>query len=127
MYPHGWVGGQRPGHWASQPLPRVLERAAFQSCRLHHARAWACRFEAFHVFKIFVANPHKEARVRNVLLRNQPKLLEFMASFQGERADEQFVEEKEFLINEIANLQPAPSEHMATSRGASSEGDEAGR
>jgi len=90
-------------------------------------RSSSIQFEAFHVFKIFVANPHKEARVRNVLLRNQPKLLEFMASFQGERADEQFVEEKEFLINEIANLQPAPSEHMATSRGASSEGDEAGR
>ena len=60
-----------------------------------------CRFEAFHVFKIFVANPHKGGRVRNVLLGNQPKLLEFMASFQSERADEQFVEEKEFLINEI--------------------------
>ena len=86
-----------------------------------------CRFEAFHVFKIFVANPHKEGRVRNVLLRNQPKLLEFMASFQSERADEQFVEEKEFLINEIANLQPAPSEPAAASREASSEGDEAGR
>jgi|TARA_B100000768_G_scaffold132082_1_gene122723 calcium binding protein 39 len=74
-----------------------------------------------------VANPHKEGRVRNVLLRNQPKLLEFMASFQSERADEQFVEEKEFLINEIANLQPAPSEPAAASREASSEGDEAGR
>ena len=74
-----------------------------------------------------MANPHKEGRVRNVLLRNQPKLLEFMASFQSERADEQFVEEKEFLINEIANLQPAPSELAAASREASSEGDEAGR
>ena len=53
-----------------------------------------------------MANPHKEGRVR---------------------ADEQFVEETEFLINEIANLQPAPSEPAAASREASSEGDEAGR
>ena len=72
-------------------------------------RSSSIQFEAFHVFKIFVANPHKEGRVRNVLLRNQAKLLEFMASFQSERADEQFVEEKQFLINEISNLQPAPA------------------
>ncbi len=107
------------------PATALGARARPPSRRFRRPRP--CRFEAFHVFKIFVANPHKEGRVRNVLLRNQPKLLEFMASFQSERADEQFVEEKEFLINEIANLQPAPSEPAAASREASSEGDEAGR
>ena len=79
-------------------------------------RSSSIQFEAFHVFKIFVANPHKEGRVRNVLLRNQAKLLDFMSSFQSERADEQFVEEKQFLINEISNLQPAGSEGDETSR-----------
>ena len=29
------------------------------------------QYEAFHVFKIFVANPHKDERVLDVLLRNQ--------------------------------------------------------
>lgn len=90
-------------------------------------KASSIQYEAFHVFKIFVANPHKDDGVRAVLLRNRQKLLEFMATFQSERADEQFVEEKEFLINEIANLQPAPSEPAAASREASSEGEEAGR
>ena len=90
-------------------------------------KASSIQYEAFHVFKIFVANPHKDDGVRAVLLRNRQKLLEFMATFQSERADEQFVEEKEVLSNEIANLQPAPSEPAAASREASSEGEEAGR
>ncbi|KAL3895690.1 MAG: hypothetical protein SGPRY_013452, partial [Prymnesium sp.] len=46
-------------------------------------------YEAFHVFKIFVANPHKEGRVLDVLLRNQEKLINFMRDFQTERADDQ--------------------------------------
>ena len=57
----------------------------------------------------------------------QAKLLEFMATFQSERADEQFVEEKEFLINEIANLQPAPNDPVLTPSREASDGDEAGR
>ena len=73
------------------------------------------RYEAFHVFKIFVANPHKEGRVRDVLLRNQAKLLEFMSTFQSERADEQFVEEKNFLVTEISKLQPADAQPQAPS------------
>ena len=67
-------------------------------------RSSSIQFEAFHVFKIFVANPHKEGRVRNVLLRNQAKLLEFMASFQSERADEQFVEENPSSVGGLAQM-----------------------
>jgi len=78
-------------------------------------RSSSIQFEAFHVFKIFVANPHKEGRVRDVLLRNQAKLLEFMSTFQSERADEQFVEEKNFLVTEISKLQPADAQPQAPS------------
>jgi len=67
-------------------------------------RSSSIQYEAFHVFKIFVANPHKEARVLDLLLRNQEKLIAFMKDFQNERADEQFAEEKHFLVTEIGNL-----------------------
>ena len=67
------------------------------------------QYEAFHVFKIFVANPHKEGRVLDVLLRNQERLINFMRDFQNERADEQFVEEKNFLVTEIGNLSRPPA------------------
>ena len=66
------------------------------------------QYEAFHVFKIFVANPHKDGRVLDVLLRNQERLIAFMRDFQNERADEQFIEEKSFLVNEIGNLARPP-------------------
>lgn len=67
-------------------------------------RSSSIQYEAFHVFKIFVANPRKDPRVRDVLMRNREKLISFMSEFQNERADEQFAEEKKFIISEIANL-----------------------
>ena len=36
---------------------------------------------------------------------NQERLINFMRNFQNERADEQFVEEKSFLVQEISQLQ----------------------
>lgn len=63
------------------------------------------QYEAFHVFKIFVANPHKESRVLEMLLRNKDRLIEFMSTFQTHRSDEQFVEEKQFLVREIQRLE----------------------
>jgi len=80
------------------------------------------QFEAFHVFKIFVANPKKEARVLEMLLRNKEKLLAFMSSFQNDKADdEQFSDEKRFLVEEISKLQP-PARAPVPPRTAS-EGD----
>lgn len=72
------------------------------------------QYEAFHVFKIFVANPHKEGRVLDVLLRNQERLINFMRDFQNERADEQFVEEKGFLVKEIGSLTRPPSAQLVS-------------
>ncbi|XP_023700117.1 calcium-binding protein 39-like [Paramormyrops kingsleyae] len=63
------------------------------------------QFEAFHVFKIFVANPNKSATVLDILLKNQSKLLEFLNRFQMDRADdEQFTNEKNYLIKQIKEL-----------------------
>ena len=65
------------------------------------------QFEAFHLFKVFVANPNKTSPVLNILLRNREKLVEFLDKFQNDRTDdEQFNEEKAVLIKQINALQP---------------------
>ncbi|XP_056899285.1 calcium binding protein 39, like 1 isoform X2 [Takifugu flavidus] len=70
------------------------------------------QFEAFHVFKVFVANPNKTQPVLDILLKNQTKLVEFLSHFQTDRAeDEQFCDEKNYLIKQIRDLKrPAAPE-----------------
>lgn len=90
------------------------------------------QFEAFHVFKVkqlpfadtsdctcpflskqhlvcipkvFVANPNKTQPVLDILLKNQTKLVEFLSQFQTDRSeDEQFCDEKNYLIKQIRDL-----------------------
>ncbi|KAK2119087.1 hypothetical protein P7K49_000473 [Saguinus oedipus] len=54
---------------------------------------------------VFVASPHKTQPIVDILLKNQPKLIEFLSSFQKERTDdEQFTDEKNYLIKQIRDL-----------------------
>ncbi|THH31634.1 hypothetical protein EUX98_g2525 [Antrodiella citrinella] len=62
------------------------------------------QFEAFHVFKVFVANPKKPPQIENILRRNKEKLLVFLKDFHNDKEDEQFTDEKQFLIVQIQNL-----------------------
>lgn len=63
------------------------------------------QFEAFHVFKVFVANPDKPSCINDILLRRREKLLEFLARFHPDRSeDEQFNDEKAYLIKHIKEL-----------------------
>ena len=39
------------------------------------------QFEAFHVFKVFVANPNKSQPVGEILLKNRDKLVEFLSRY----------------------------------------------
>lgn len=65
------------------------------------------QFEAFHVFKVFVANPNKPKPILDILLRNQEKLVDFLTKFHTERSeDEQFNDEKAYLIKQIKELRP---------------------
>lgn len=45
------------------------------------------QFEAFHVFKVFVANPNKTRPVTEVLLNNRDKLLDYLETFQEDRGE----------------------------------------
>ncbi|KAM0495950.1 hypothetical protein ACHAPB_007389 [Verticillium nonalfalfae] len=67
------------------------------------------QYEGFHVFKVFVANPHKSIAVQKILLMNREKLLSFLSHFLEDRTDdEQFIDEREFLIKQIRNMPPNP-------------------
>ncbi|KAG7456361.1 calcium-binding protein 39 [Solea senegalensis] len=70
------------------------------------------QFEAFHVFKVFVANPNKTQPILDILLKNQTKLIEFLSKFQNDRTeDEQFNDEKTYLVKQIRDLKrPTPQE-----------------
>ncbi|CAO3617766.1 unnamed protein product [Cunninghamella blakesleeana] len=65
------------------------------------------QFEAFHVFKVFVANPNKNKPILDILIKNQEKLIVFLNNFHNDRQDdEQFNDEKAFLIKQIQDLKP---------------------
>jgi calcium binding protein 39 len=43
------------------------------------------QFEAFHVFKVFVCNPNKTAKVREILFKNKDKIISFLSGFQNDK------------------------------------------
>lgn len=54
-----------------------------------------------------MANPNKPRPILEILLRNQDKLVEFLTRFHTERSeDEQFNDEKAYLIKQIKELKP---------------------
>ncbi|KAI9292330.1 calcium-binding protein 39-like protein [Neoconidiobolus thromboides FSU 785] len=63
------------------------------------------QFEAFHVFKVFVANPNKSKPVLDILTKNKDKLETFLSNFHNDRNDDQqFHDEKAFLLKQIQKL-----------------------
>eukprot|EP00245_Coleochaete_scutata_P018210 TRINITY_DN9346_c0_g1_i2.p1 TRINITY_DN9346_c0_g1~~TRINITY_DN9346_c0_g1_i2.p1 ORF type:complete len:344 (-),score=76.82 TRINITY_DN9346_c0_g1_i2:525-1556(-) len=66
------------------------------------------QIEAFHVFKVFVANGNKPAEITNILSFNKDKLLRFLADFHPDKEDEQFDQDKAQVVAEIKNLSPPP-------------------
>jgi len=62
------------------------------------------QFEAFHVFKVFVANPKKPDDITVILVNNRDKLIAFLQNFHNDKEDEQFTEEKQLLINTLSKL-----------------------
>ncbi|CAL5226800.1 g9661 [Coccomyxa viridis] len=64
------------------------------------------QFEAFHVFKVFVANPNKTEKITGLLQHNKDKLLRYLGDFHTDKDDEQFKEEKAVIIKEISMLEP---------------------
>lgn len=54
---------------------------------------------------MFVANPHKSHAVQRMLINNRERLLRFLPNFLDDRTDDdQFMDEKSFLIRQIETL-----------------------
>ncbi|EFQ97857.1 conidiophore development protein hymA [Nannizzia gypsea CBS 118893] len=69
------------------------------------------QYEGFHIFKVFVANPNKSVAVQRILINNRERLLKFLPKFLEDRTDDdQFTDEKSFLVRQIENL---PSQAQA--------------
>ncbi|XP_022722534.1 calcium-binding protein 39-like [Durio zibethinus] len=67
------------------------------------------QISAFHIFKVFVANPNKPREIRIILAKNHEKLLDLLQNLSGKGAeDEQFEEEKELIIKEIERVSRLP-------------------
>jgi len=64
------------------------------------------QFEAFHVFKVFVANPNKPQTILHILVKNKEKLVAFLTNFHNDKEDDQFNDEKAFLLKQIQQLPP---------------------
>jgi len=62
------------------------------------------QFEAFHVFKVFVANPNKPEPILEILVKNKDKLIVYLREFHNDKDDEQFTDEKGYLIKQIEAL-----------------------
>jgi len=63
------------------------------------------QFEAFHVFKVFVANPNKTKPVLEILQKNKDRLISFLTQFHNDKEEEQFNDEKAFLLKQIQAIQ----------------------
>ncbi|CAB3410236.1 unnamed protein product [Caenorhabditis bovis] len=86
------------------------------------------QYEAFHVFKVFVANPNKPKPISDILNRNRDKLVDFLSEFHNDRTDdEQFNDEKAYLIKQIQDMKgPSSSSSSSQAAAASAHAQSAG-
>ncbi|CAL1397008.1 unnamed protein product [Linum trigynum] len=79
--------------------------------KLGHDSSKTIQIYAFHIFKVFVANPNKPQEVKMILARNHEKLVELLIDLTVGKGseDEQFEEEKEMIIKEIVRLSRVPN------------------
>ena len=62
------------------------------------------QLEAFNVFKVMVANPRKSKPVFDILVKNRDKLLTYFKTFGLDSQDSTFLDEREFIVQEIDSL-----------------------
>lgn len=69
------------------------------------------QISAFHIFKVFVANPNKPRDIKVILAKNHERLLALLHNLSpGKGADDdQFEEEKEMIIKEIERVSRLPN------------------
>uniref|UniRef100_A0A7N0V5E1 Calcium-binding protein 39-like n=1 Tax=Kalanchoe fedtschenkoi TaxID=63787 RepID=A0A7N0V5E1_KALFE len=68
------------------------------------------QISAFHIFKVFVANPNKPMEIKLILAKNHERLLELLSNLSVAKGsdDDQFEEEKELIMKEIERVSRLP-------------------
>jgi len=75
----------------------------------------AIQADAFHVFKIFAANPNKPLRVHQILLKNRERLVKLLDKL-GKEGDESFAQDRKAVVQALRALEAQPA-NAATSSG----------
>ena len=89
---------------------KYINREAYLKIHMNFLKSTSktIQFEAFHVFKIFAANPHKKPLVVHILYNNRLKMIKFLEDFlEPERKmDSQFLQDKATVIQKLKLLEP---------------------
>ncbi|GJN30426.1 hypothetical protein PR202_gb18734 [Eleusine coracana subsp. coracana] len=64
----------------------------------------AVQVEAFHVFKLFVANKKRPPEINGILRANRKKLLRFLGDFTLDKEDKKFEADKAKVVSDILAL-----------------------
>ena len=106
-----------------------VENLKLLMCQLRD-KSEKIQFEAFQVFKIFIANPNKPKSIYDILCKNRDKILHFLENFsvQGKQMDDRnFNEDKLFLIEKLQQLpqytKPARNESLLSETTINSKSD----
>ena len=76
------------------------------------------QLEAFHVFKVFAANPYKSQPVNAILYSNKDKIVAFLKTLaKKDASDEHFNEECDLLIRKLTQIGPEPEKPPAKTSG----------
>ncbi|SCV04643.1 LANO_0G11452g1_1 [Lachancea nothofagi CBS 11611] len=74
---------------------------------------------SFNIFKVFVANPRKSKPILDIMVKNRDKLLHYLMSFNTDSKDATFLDEKEYVVQEIESLPRLVSPNSDPSLGTS--------
>jgi calcium binding protein 39 len=67
--------------------------------------------EAFHVLKVFIANPRKISSIKKILAKNANRIIKILERIEEARADDkEFLADKRVVVNKLTELE---KEHMA--------------
>lgn len=75
------------------------------------------QIESFHVFKIFVVNPRKPPRVRQILYRNRERLVRLLNTFFAKKVeDESFTKDLKIVVETLEKLTPAGKNNLSEAK-----------
>lgn len=69
------------------------------------ADSHAIQAEAFHVFKIFVVNPHKPLRIQQILVKNKDRLVALLQTLHARSDDASFSGDQQKVIGRLLDMQ----------------------